>query len=128
MADKVRALPPGYTFIDNSGNPLASGTINTYIEGTTTNKATYTDQAGGTSLANPIVLDSNGRTDIWLDTDQGYKFLIKNSAGTTIATVDNIFGVPNDQIQVASGTGIYDTNINEQLLFQTTASAVNYLE
>lgn len=128
MADKVRALPPGYTFIDNSGNALASGTINTYIEGTTTNKATYTDQAGGTTNANPVVLDSNGRANIWLDVDQGYKFLVKDSAGSTIVTVDNIFGIPNDEYQIADAKGIYDENGNEQLIFQTTASAVNYLQ
>jgi hypothetical protein len=128
MADKTRAFTKGYVFLDNSGNPLASGTINAYQEGTTTNKDTYTDQTGSTTNANPVVLDSNGRADIWLDVDTGYKFLIKDSSGTEIDTIDNFFGVQADDIQFADAKGIYDDSGNEQLIFQKTTSAVNYFE
>ena len=128
MADKTRLHPPGYTYLDNSGNALASGKIYTYIEGTTTNKTTYTDQAGGTANANPVVLDSNGRAAIWLDVDEGYKIVVKTSADVTLTTTDTVFGIPNDDLQMADSDGIFDENGNEQLIFQTTASATNYLE
>ena len=128
MPDKTRLNPPGYVYFDNSGNPLASGKVHTYIEGTTTNKTTYTDQAGGTANANPVILDSNGRADIWLDVDEGYKIIVKDSNDNTISTVDNVFGILNDDIQFSDAKGIFDENGNEQLIFQTTASAVNYLE
>lgn len=128
MTDKLRLVPPGYVFLDNSGNPLASGKIYTYIEDTTTNKDTYTDQAGGTTNANPVVLDGNGRADIWLDPGAGYKILVKTSADVTLATINNVFGVNSDQLVVPTTSGIYDENGNEQLIFATTSSAVNYLK
>lgn len=84
-----KRLFPILQWLDSNGDVLASGTINTYIEGTTTNKATYSDRTG-TANANPIVLDSTGSAQIWMDTDQRYKLLVKNSAGTTIFTLDNI--------------------------------------
>lgn len=83
-----------YAFIqefDNNGSPLAGGLIYTYDAGTTTPKATYTDSGGGTANANPVVLDVNGRADIWLG-EGSYKLVLKDSAGTTIKTVDNIIG------------------------------------
>ena len=43
----------------------------------------------------PIVLDSAGRVpggEIWLLMGSNYKFVLKTSTGTTIATFDNIYG------------------------------------
>lgn len=90
-APTVRLAPvPKMQFLDNSGNPLASGTVDTFIAGTTTPQASYTDATGAVLNANPIVLDSAGRADIWLDVTLSYKFVVKNSGGTTIYTVDNV--------------------------------------
>lgn len=86
---------PRFKAFDSDGTALASGKVYTYIAGTTTNKATYTDAAAGTPNANPVVLDSNGEADIWLLTDEEYKFKITDSADTTIATVDNISPIGN---------------------------------
>jgi len=86
----------GEQFTDDNGDPLASGTINTYVAGTTTNKATYKDNAGAATHANPIVLGANGRVPgdaLWLDNDQDYKFVLKDSGGTTIYTIDNIAAI-----------------------------------
>jgi len=93
MAQRLFGAPV-VQFVDSNGDPLASGTINTYDTGTTTNKATYTDRAGGTAHANPIVLDSNGAKEIWLVNDARYTFLVKNSTGTTQYTVDDISPIP----------------------------------
>lgn len=79
-------------FTDNSGNPLAAGTINTYITGTTTNKTTYSDSARTTPNANPITLDSNGKAVIYLMNNGEYRFLLKTSAGATVDTIDNVSG------------------------------------
>lgn len=80
---------------DNSGNPLAGGKVYTYEGGTTTNLAsypTYDDAVAGTNAHdNPIVLDANGRTQIWL-TDQAYKLRIDTSADVTLDTIDDIYG------------------------------------
>ena len=85
----AKTLFPIIQWVDTNGDPLVSGTINTYVEGTTTNKATYSDRAG-TANANPIVLDSAGSSQIWMDADARYKLVVKNSSGTTIFTLDNL--------------------------------------
>lgn len=125
----VRLLTPGMVFLDNSGLPLDSGKIYTYETGTSTNKTTYTDAAAGTPNANPVVLDSNGRADIWLDTDVAYRIVVKTSDDTTLDTVDGVIGPDQvNTITFADATGIYDDSSNEQLIFQKTATAVNYFE
>jgi hypothetical protein len=94
----------GAQFFDNNGNPLAGGLIYTYAAGTTTPAATYTTYTGGTANANPIVLDSAGRTpaQIWLTEGSSYKFVLETSAGVTIKTDDNIFA----SFELAKAVGI----------------------
>jgi hypothetical protein len=85
----------GWQFFDNNGNILTGGLIYTYAAGTTTPAATYTTYTGLTAHTNPIVLDSAGRVpggEIWLTMGLNYKFVLKTSTGTTIATFDNIYG------------------------------------
>lgn len=79
---------PKMQFFDNNGDPLAGGKLYTYEPGTSTPKATYTDQGGGTPNANPVILDSAGRADVWLI--GSYKFRLDDSSDVTIWTVDNI--------------------------------------
>lgn len=93
--------------LDNDGNPLEGGLVYTYEAGTSTPKATYTDSSGDTANANPIVLDSAGRAAVWLG-DGGYKFVIKNAAGTTIATRDNIGGLSS----TAFASNVYSISAN----------------
>lgn len=84
----------GWQFFDNNGDPLSGGLLYTYDAGTTTPRATYTSSSGGTANANPIVLDSAGRTpqEVWLTNGVLYKFVLKTSADVLIGTYDNISG------------------------------------
>jgi len=79
----------------NQGVILSAGRIYTYIAGTTTPQATYTDSGALTLNANPIVLDSSGRltTSIWVLGGVSLKVIIKDSADNTLATIDNISGI-----------------------------------
>lgn len=86
----VNLTPPYQQFYDDNGAPLSGGKVYSYTAGTLTPRATYTDQSGSTPNANPVVLDSAGRADIWLDNSAAYKFIVKTSADVTIRTVDNI--------------------------------------
>ena len=83
---------PRFKALDHAGNPLSGGLVYTYTAGTTTNKATYpTDAdaiAGTNALDNPVVLDANGESTIYLN--GSYKILLKNSAGVTQWTLDNV--------------------------------------
>jgi hypothetical protein len=76
-------------FIDANGNPLANGSLYTYAAGTDTPRATYSDNAG-TANANPVVLDSAGRANIWINDALAYKYVLKDSVGAIVFTIDNI--------------------------------------
>lgn len=91
----------GY-FRGSDGLPLAGGKIYAYIAGTTTNQATYTDSTGGAPNTNPVILDANGRADIWIDPGLAYKFVIKDSAGNPIRTVDGVQWIPSGSVTTTS--------------------------
>lgn len=92
----------GWQFFEDSGANLAGGLLYTYAAGTTTPLATYADSAGLTANANPVVLDSAGRVSgqVWLTAGSTYKFVLKNSSGTTIWTQDNLRAI-NDPSSIA---------------------------
>lgn len=103
----------GWQFFDNNGVPLNGGLLYTYAAGTTTPTATYTSDNGVTANANPIVLDSAGRTpsEVWLTDGTTYKIAVYTSTNVLIRTWDDIAGV-NDptaltalQTALASSTG-----------------------
>jgi hypothetical protein len=92
----------GWQFFDNDGVILAGGLIYTYAAGSSTPLATYTTSAGNIANANPIQLDSSGRTpsEVWLTAGSTYKFEIKTATGTLIRSWDNISGI-NDTSTLA---------------------------
>jgi hypothetical protein len=102
---------PKQQFFDANGNPLVAGKVYTYAGGTTTPIATYTDQAGGTANTNPIILDSRGMANIWLQPTIAYKFLITDSNDVTQYTTDNIL-VPVDNLSFSSPPPIGDVSPN----------------
>ena len=102
--------------LDDNGDPLAGGFVFTYEAGTTTNKDTFTTSEGDVANANPVVLDSSGRADIWLDSG-AYKFITKDSASVTISEVDNIVGEASNVfassiVDVSTNTTITTANLN----------------
>lgn len=102
---------PKQQFFDANGDPLVAGKVYTYAGGTTTPIATYTDQAGGTANANPIILDSRGMANIWLEPTVAYKFVITDSNDVTQYTTDNIV-VPLDNLSFGSPPPIGDVSPN----------------
>ena len=90
----------GAQLFDNSGNVLSGGKIYTYAAGTTTPATTYTISNGLTANSNPIILNSAGRVpfEIWLTDGQVYKFVLKDSNDTLIATYDNLIGINSNYI------------------------------
>jgi hypothetical protein len=78
-------------FLDENANSLAGGKLYTYIAGTTTPLATYSDNEV-TPNTNPVVLNANGEADVWLASSSTYKFVLKDSADVTQWEVDNISG------------------------------------
>ena len=83
-------------FFDDNGEPLSGGKLYSYSAGTTTPQTTYTSSSGAVAHTNPIILDAAGRVssggEIWLTNGVTYKFVLKTSTDTSIATWDNISG------------------------------------
>jgi len=107
---------------DNSGNLAVGGLVYTYIAGTTTPVATYTDSTGSTPQANPIVLNSRGEASIWLTPGQAYKYVVYDAAGNLLWTEDQITNVSLSASSGASsigytqgGTGSITTNVAVRL-------------
>jgi len=76
-------------FTDDNDNPLALGSVHTYIAGSSTDAPSYSD-VGGTLNTNPVALDSAGEANILLSDSYVYKFVVKNASGTTVRTIDDI--------------------------------------
>ncbi len=85
-------------FITGTNRPLAGGLMYTYKAGTTTPATTYSDDAG-TPNTNPIVLNSDGQCDLFLDDAVSYRIILKNSAGVTQFDKDRIASLGSTQVQ-----------------------------
>lgn len=77
---------------DNSGDPLSGGKVYFFASGTSTAKDTYPTRDDAENLtnanANPVILDSAGRAEIWL-TGQ-YKVRVDDANDVTLYTSDEI--------------------------------------
>jgi hypothetical protein len=89
MASANLGPVPYFTVLDANGNPVSGAKIYTYIAGTSTPQATYTDRTAGTPNANPTVADSAGRAVLFFDDSVVYKIVVKDSSDVEIKTVDN---------------------------------------
>jgi len=80
---------PKVQFFDANGVPLSGGKLYSYAGGTTTPATTYTSSTGTTANTNPIILDSRGEANVWL---QGafYKLALYSATDVLIWTVDNV--------------------------------------
>ena len=100
---------PKTAFVDAAGEPLVGGLLYTYIAGTSTLQATYTDSTAATANTNPIVLDSRGEANVWLG-GAIYKFVLKDADDALIWTVDNISAPTAAVSPVLSGNVTIDSN------------------
>lgn len=83
---------------NNTGAPVASGTLTLYDTGTTTLKSVYTDAELSVAASNPITLDSAGRLSSNLYCADGERFtaVLKTSAGAVVESSDDVWGVLED--------------------------------
>jgi hypothetical protein len=81
---------PKFQAFDGNGDPLSGGKVYTYEAGTSTLKTSYSDYDASTPNANPVILDSRGEADIYV---QGaYKITVHTSADVLVWTLDNVQG------------------------------------
>lgn len=86
-------------FLDANGAPLSSGTVETYESGSSTPLATYSNEGLTVSNGTTITLNAGGfptvagvEVGIFL-LPRAYRFVLKNSAGTTQRTIDGVYAV-----------------------------------
>lgn len=80
---------PKQQFLSILGTPLVGGKVYTYAAGTTNPKATYTDAAGTTPQANPIILNLRGEPDSAIYWSGAYKVEVRDALNNLVYTVDN---------------------------------------
>lgn len=107
VAVQIEALWAG--LLDNSGNPISGGKVYTYEAGTSTDKDTYTDRTKLSTAANPIILDSYGRAEVYAD--GLYKFVVKDSDDVTLYDVDNLEYLTNEGGDITASSVIVDSKI-----------------
>ncbi len=100
---------PKMQFTTAAGVPLSGGKVYTYIAGTTTPQATYTDYTGANANTNPVILDSRGEANIWLG-GALYKFKLTDANDIEIWTVDYISAPTSAVSPVLSGNVTIDSS------------------
>lgn len=114
---------PKFIEFTSGGSPLAGGKVYFFEAGTSTPKDTFSDAAGASANANPVLLDSSGRATIFMNNDGLYKVRVDDSDDVTVYEVDQYganFGVmlSNDPLLLADlDTNGFDivTNTNKDL-------------
>ena len=92
---------PVFRYFDTSGNLLEGGKVYTYESGASTvAKPTYADYELSIKRRNPVILDSRGEAEMYLETGSEYRFVITDKDDVTLRTVDNINALSSsDKIQ-----------------------------
>jgi hypothetical protein len=121
-------------YFDSNGDPLVGGKLYSYIAGTTTPLATFSDNEI-TPNTNPVILDADGYADVWLADGSTYKFVLKDSLDVTLWTIDNITGAGGGgtslggwsaRVSHAVTDGQSATDLTSETVDGTTYSSCDY--
>jgi hypothetical protein len=117
------SLAPALVFkgFDNNGNPLANGQLFTYAAGSSTPVTTYTDSTASTPNTNPVILNSRGEANVNLLPNTAYKFVLEDSSGNLIWTVDQV-----TQLQLLSLVAGADTGVANYYQVTLASPLVSY--
>jgi hypothetical protein len=88
----VISPPIVFQGLSPGGQPLAGGRLSTFIAGTSTPQATFTDASLTVPNSNPVVLNASGQASVWLDPTLAYKYILKDAFGDVIDQADNVQG------------------------------------
>lgn len=126
MAYKLmQAMPP--QFEDVNGNPLSGGSIEFYINGTSTPSPVYFDVAGA-AYATSVELNSLGMpansgtaVSLYQDDDVVLKAIIKDSSGSTVRTITDIAAsvsvssIANSVVNSIAALRLVDKTVNSDV-------------
>lgn len=130
MSKAIRYFHKGTSFFD--GTALASGyQLFQYQAGSTTKANTYTDSTKGTTNANPMTLNSDGRLDQDVYIDQSMKFVLATVADGdpptgNVWSVDNALATEQLWSTVAKTANytVLESDRDKIILVDATAGAV----
>jgi hypothetical protein len=101
-------FPIGHVFLDDNGAPVNAGLVGFFRTGTSTEQDTYSDSTLDTANANPVVLNSAGRstTAIYGDPSSGFDYRIRlaTAADVQIWQYDDIVVDGADTATLAEGS------------------------
>lgn len=80
---------PKQQFCDGNGDPLVGGKLFTCFAGTLNPATTYANK-DGVENTNPVILDGDGRANLWLQDNVSYKFILTDANDVEIFTTDEI--------------------------------------
>jgi hypothetical protein len=115
--------------IEKDGDPCSGCKVYTYETGTTTAKATYLDRNKAGSQTNPVILDSEGRAEVFAD--GLYKMVIKNADDTSYFDIDGMdYGTTGGNFVVLSQYGslaeaVTDIGATNTVLMLDTTDTLN---
>ena len=127
MTTVTRTPSPWMQFFDANGNPLAGGKLYTYASGTATPHATYTDVSASTPNLNPIILNTRGEAQIWLDSTL-YSFTLTDSANVQIWTADAIGGSVDTSVYTAFVAALAATGGSDLIGYSSTMTVQDKLQ
>lgn len=90
----VSIIGPKFYAFDTKGKPLSGGKVYTYLARTNIPKATYKSEDQVVQNDNPVILNSEGYADIYLD--GSYKIVLKDSDENEIWTADPVSSAQSD--------------------------------
>jgi hypothetical protein len=109
------------TFIPTTNTPASGYKLFTYVAGSSTKLATYTNSTGSTPQSNPIILNAAGQPDhpIWLAAGLSYKFVLTSPNDTdppasVVKSFDDISGVNDSSSSVSQwqSSGVTPTYVS----------------
>lgn len=107
----TRLLLPRSQVVGGDGRPVSGAKLNTYITGTSTAKAVYTDAALTIAHANPVVADDDGRFPLMFPAAGDYRLVLTDAADVVITTDDPVEGATTTE-DAATATGMRNRLLN----------------
>jgi hypothetical protein len=113
---------PTQQFSQN-GEPVSGGSVTVYAANTVTPANTWQDKAQTTLNTNPIILDAQGRCNIWLQPGNVYDFVVKTALGATLYTIEDVAGAI-DSVASASVSEWVVTGLTPTFISATSFSVI----
>lgn len=128
MASKAKQFDALWSgILDDEGLPVSLGKVYTYIAGSSsTAKATYTDRDKNTTAANPIILDTYGRAEVY--GDGLYNIIVKDANDVTLWDMDNVEITATNANLYLDGDTLTSSSANGDINIVPTGSGIIKLD